>query len=418
MKNSTGLRKIDFSDLTSAQIKRVAEKVGTPLYLYSQSMLETNYRKFDSAFNEVPHLTCYAVKANSNLAVLSLFRRLGSGFDIVSGGELRRALKAGADPGKIVFSGVGKASSEVDLALSQDIFQFNVESAAELEILESRARATGRTARLSFRVNPDVDPQTHPYIATGLSEHKFGISIGQVGSLFERTRASKHLKAIGIAAHIGSQITRVRPFVDSIRKLKSLVSSLRSAGFEIESLNLGGGLGITYRDEVPPDPVEYARALVRRIRGFRCRLILEPGRVVVGNAGILVTRVLLIKKNGTKNFVVVDAAMNDLIRPTLYGSYHRILPVGRPRRGYRKVDVVGPVCESGDFLARDRRMPVVQRGDLLAILCAGAYGFVFSSNYNARPRAPEVLARNGRFKVVRKRETFDEMIQGESTNPL
>ncbi len=399
-------------------VSEIARKVGTPFYLYSQSTLERHFKVFDQAFALVPHLTCYAVKANSNLAILSLFRRLGAGFDIVSGGELQRALKAGSDPAKIVYSGVGKSEAEIDLGLQQGILQFNVESPAELKMLEARTVALKKEARIAFRVNPNVDPKTHPYIATGLRQHKFGIPMDEAAELCDRARRAARLKVTGIGFHIGSQITRVEPFVDALKKLQELVLSLRASGLDIHHLDLGGGLGITYNDEVPPQPSDYSEAILEVVKDMGCTVLLEPGRVIVGNAGILVTRVVLTKTNNGKNFVITDAGMNDLIRPSLYGSYHAIQPEKLTRRGRRTVDVVGPICESGDFIARDRDMPIVKARDLLAVMSAGAYGMVLSSNYNSRPRISEVLVSGRRFKVIRKRETFKDLIRGESLSPL
>ena len=399
-------------------VAELARQVGTPFYLYSQATLERHFKVFDAAFGMVPHLTCYAVKANSNLAILSLFRRMGAGFDIVSSGELLRVLKAGGEPQKIVFSGVGKSEEEIDLGLQQDILQFNVESAAELKIIEARALASGKQARVGLRVNPDVDPRTHPYVATGMRQHKFGIPIDQAPALCRHARRSRHLEITGIGFHIGSQITQVTPFVDALNRLKVMVCALRAIGIGIQYLDLGGGLGITYSDETPPHPDDYGKALLEVVRDLACTLLLEPGRVIVGNAGILVARVLLTKRNGGKNFVVVDAGMNDLMRPSLYGSYHAIQPETLTRRGRWTADIVGPICESGDFLARDRDMPVVKAKDLLAVMSAGAYGFVLSSNYNSRPRVPEVLVHGRRFKVIRKRESVRDLIRGESIHPL
>ncbi len=399
-------------------VAEIAKKVGTPFYLYSQSTLERHYKVFDMAFGVLPHLTCYAVKANSSLAILSLFRRLGAGFDIVSGGELQRTLRAGADPHKFVFSGVGKTEDEIDLALQHDILQFNVESGAELDILAARAEAAGKTARIALRVNPNVDPKTHPYIATGLRQHKFGVPIEDAPELYRKAGRSGHLQVTGIGFHIGSQITRVEPFVEALSRLKDMVTTLRDSGVQIEYLDLGGGLGITYNDEVPPQPDDYGKAVLELVQDMGCTLLLEPGRVIVGNAGILVTRVLLTKKNGGRNFVIVDAGMNDLMRPSLYGSYHAIQPETLRGRGRWTADIVGPICESGDFLARDREMPAVRPRDLLAIMSSGAYGFVLSSNYNSRPRPPEVLVRGKRMKVIRKREDFKDLIRGEILNPL
>jgi diaminopimelate decarboxylase len=399
-------------------VATLAKKYGTPLYIYSQSTLERHFKTFDTAFAALPHLTCYAVKANSNLAILSLFRRLGAGFDIVSGGELLRALKSGADPQKVVFSGVGKTLEEIDLALEHGILQFNVESPAELGILEGRAQALGKIACIALRVNPNVNPETHPYVATGLRQHKFGVPIESAPELYRKASRSTHLKITGIGFHIGSQITRVEPFVEALGRLKDIVGTLRSDGLEIQHVDLGGGLGITYNDEIPPHPDDYGKAVVELVRDMGCTILLEPGRVIVGNAGILVARVLITKKSSGKTFVIVDAGMNDLMRPSLYGSYHGIQPETLRGRSRWTADIVGPICESGDFLARDRDMPVVKAGDLLAVMSAGAYGFALSSNYNSRPRVAEVLVLGKRTKVIRKRETFKDLIRGESVNPL
>jgi diaminopimelate decarboxylase len=399
-------------------VATLAKKYGTPLYIYSQSTLERHFKTFDTAFAALPHLTCYAVKANSNLAILSLFRRLGAGFDIVSGGELLRALKSGADPQKVVFSGVGKTLEEIDLALEHGILQFNVESPAELGILEGRAQALGKIACIALRVNPNVNPETHPYVATGLRQHKFGVPIESAPELYRKASRSTHLKITGIGFHIGSQITRVEPFVEALGRLKDIVGTLRSDGLEIQHVDLGGGLGITYNDEIPPHPDDYGKAVVELVRDMGCTILLEPGRVIVGNAGILVARVLITKKSSGKTFVIVDAGMNDLMRPSLYGSYHGIQPETLRGRSRWTSDIVGPICESGDFLARDRDMPVVKAGDLLAVMSAGAYGFALSSNYNSRPRVAEVLVLGKRTKVIRKRETFKDLIRGESVNPL
>jgi diaminopimelate decarboxylase len=399
-------------------VAEVARKVGTPFYLYSQSTLERHFRVFDGAFSAVPHLTCFAVKANSNLAVLALFRRLGSGFDIVSGGELQKVLRVGADPQKVVYSGVGKTEAEVDLALENRILQFNVESAAELRLIEARARSLRKVACIGLRVNPDVDAKTHPYIATGLQQNKFGIPIETAPELVRRIARSKNLKLTGLGFHIGSQITRIDPFVEALSRLKEMVLKLRKDGQKIDHVDLGGGLGITYNDEIPPPPEDYGKAVLEVLKDLKCTVLLEPGRVIAGNAGILVTRVVITKQTPGKNFVVVDAGMNDLLRPSLYGSYHGIQPETLAQRRRWKADVVGPICESSDFLARDRDMPVVKAKDLLAVMSAGAYGFVLSSNYNARPRIPEVLVRGRRFKVVRRRETFRDLIHGESQTPL
>jgi diaminopimelate decarboxylase len=400
------------------QLAALARQVGTPLYVYSQSALERQFRSFDGAFDDTPHLICYAVKANSNLSILSLFRKLGAGFDIVSGGELMRALRVRCDPRKIVFSGVGKTADEIDLALHRGILQFNVESEAELEVLEARAANAGKIAPVALRVNPDVNPRTHPYIATGLAENKFGIPVQSVLPLLRRASGSRHLRVTGMGFHIGSQITTTAPFARAAKRLAEMVQTLRASGFELRYLDLGGGLGITYSDESPPGPAEYASAIKDVVKDLGCTLILEPGRAMAGNAGILVTRVILSKKGRARNFVIVDAAMNDLIRPSLYGAFHRIQPVTLTGRCTWKADVVGPVCETGDFLARNRILPRVGAGELLAVMSAGAYGFVLSSNYNTRPRAAEVLVRGKEFRIIRKRETFRDLIRGESAEPL
>lgn len=393
-------------------VREIAERCGTPFYLYSRRTVERHLAVFDRAFSSIPHLVCYAVKANSNLAILHLVARMGAGFDVVSGGELYRALEAGADARKVIYSGVGKRVEEIDYALRSDILLFNIESTAELELIAERAAALKRRARISFRVNPDIDPRTHPYIATGMNQHKFGIDFKKSIELYRRARRHRSLEIVGISCHIGSQITELEPFVRAVEVLKKLVLRLRAEGLAIRYLDVGGGLGITYRDERPPEPREYAEALIERLEGLDCFLLLEPGRVIVGNAGILVTRVLYLKENG-KKFIIVDAGMNDLIRPSLYGSFHEVWPVARSRRPEIVADIVGPVCESADFLARDRRLARPRPGELLAIMSAGAYGFVASSNYNSRPRAAEVLVDGDKFHLVRERETYSELIRGE-----
>lgn len=399
-------------------VAEIARKIGTPFYLYSQTAMTRQFRDFDQSFESLPHLTCYAVKANSNLAVLSLFRTLGAGFDVVSKGEMLRAFAAGSDPRKIVFSGVGKSDDEIDLGLRRGILQFNIESAAELQMVEARAQAMGKVADIALRVNPDVDSLTHPYISTGAREHKFGIAIGSALALYRHARRSRHLRIKGIGCHIGSQITSIEPFLVALKRLKELYLQLRSEGIALRCLDLGGGLGIVYSDERPPHPHEYAREVAAIARDLDCTLILEPGRVIVGNAGILVTRVTLTKVNSGKNFVVVDAGMGDLLRPSLYGSYHNIQAVALTRRSSWTADVVGPICESGDFFARGRKMPIAKAGELLAVMSAGAYGFTLSSNYNSRLRAAEVLVRGNRIKVIRQRERFRDLIRGEALKPL
>lgn len=396
-------------------LSRIADEVGTPCYVYSLATLRRHYRVFDQAFGEAPHLVCYSVKANSNLAVLRTFAREGSGFDIVSGGELYRVLAAGADPRKIVFSGIGKTREEMAYALREGILQFNVESAAELDALDAAAKEVGKKAPVALRVNPDVDPKTHPYISTGMKKSKFGIEIPRALEEYERARALEHLDVVGVDCHIGSQLTDVAPFRDALARVRGLVLELRARGFEIRHLDFGGGLGITYDDETPPDPKDYAAALLTDgIDKLGVKLLLEPGRVLVGNAGILLTRVLYLKDTETKKFVIVDGAMNDLIRPALYGAYQEIEPVVRSARPPAVVDVVGPVCESGDFFAKDRGLPQTLPGELLAVRSAGAYGFVMSSNYNSRPRAAEVLVDGRTYHVVRARESLADLVRGEA----
>ena len=395
-------------------ISDIAADVGTPFYLYSRRTLENHFRAFDSAFAKTEHLICFSAKANSNLAVLRIFSRLGGGIDVVSGGEIYRAVQAGVRPEKIVYSGVGKRPDEIEYALKQPILMFNIESSQELLAIDQIAGRLGAKAPVSLRVNPDVDPKTHPYISTGLKKNKFGINIQKSLDDYILASTLQNTEVIGVSCHIGSQLTEVGPFVEAVQRIKELVAKLRSAGIRIRYVDLGGGLGITYNQEEPPHPREYAEALMKELPGLDCTLILEPGRVIVGNAGILVTRVLYTKEGGEKNFVIVDAAMNDLIRPSLYGSYQRIQPVHRKDRVETTVDVVGPICESGDFLAKDRKIPKVEPGELLAVMSAGAYGFTMSSNYNSRPRVAEVMADKNRFGVVRKREEYEDLIQGES----
>jgi diaminopimelate decarboxylase len=394
-------------------LREIADRFGTPCYVYSLATLQRHYRVFDQAFAAIRHLVCFSVKANSNLAVLRTFAREGSGFDIVSGGELFRALQAGADPAKIVFSGVGKSRDEIAAALQAGILMFNVESPAELDVIDRVAGELRGRARVALRVNPDVDPQTHPYIATGLKKSKFGIHIQRSLEDYRRARDLDHTEVVGVDCHIGSQLTTVPPFVDALQRIRDLVEQLHTEQFNIQYVDMGGGLGITYNDEQPPDPQTYAAALTEGLRGLDVTLLLEPGRVIVGNAGIMLTRVVYLKGSDEKNFVVVDAGMNDLIRPALYGSYQAIRPVRRRAAISFTADIVGPVCESGDFLARDRELPLVEAGDLLAVMSAGAYGFVMASNYNARPRPPEVLVNGSTCHLVRQRETWDDLIRGE-----
>ncbi len=395
-------------------VKDIAAQVGTPFYLYSHATLSRHMEAFTSAFASVPHLVCYSIKANSNLAVLKTFVNLGAGFDMVSGGELFRAQQVGCDPRKIVYSGVGKTEPEIEAALNADILMFNVESPQELETIDRVAGRLGKKAGIAIRVNPDVDPQTHPYISTGMKKAKFGINIAQALEDYRRAAALPNLEVIGVDCHIGSQLTKLSPFVDAIRKVRELVETLQQEGFAIKYLDLGGGLGITYKDEEPPTPADYAKAIIEATKGLDVTLVFEPGRMMVGNAGILVAKVLYVKEGEAKNFVIVDAAMNDLARPALYGSYQGIQAVDRSTDETILADVVGPICESGDFLAQDREVPAFKQGDLLAVSSAGAYGFTMASNYNSRPRTPEVMVKGDQVLVIRQRETYDDLIKGES----
>jgi len=394
-------------------VRRIAEKVGTPFYLYSYNTLVRHFTVFNEAFKDIPHLVCFSAKANSNLALLRLFVNLGGGIDVVSGGELYRAIKGGADPKKIVFSGVGKREDEIEFGLKSGILMFNVESSQELQKINEVAGRLGKKAPIAIRVNPDIDPKTHPYISTGLKQNKFGIDILMAPMAYRLVSQLPNLKVIGIDCHIGSQLVEVEPIIEALKKLKRLVEDLRKEGMEIHYLDLGGGLGITYGDEEPPHPVEYAANILEEIRGFGCILILEPGRVIVGNAGILVSKVLYTKENEEKRFVIVDAGMNDLVRPSYYGSFHQVLPVKKENREEIIADLVGPICESSDFLAKGRKIQKLQSGELIAVMSAGAYGFSMSTNYNSRPRVAEVLVRDDQMFIIRKRESYEDLIRGE-----
>ncbi len=394
-------------------ISTIARDVGTPFYLYSYKTIERHFTVFDEAFAQVPHIICFSAKANSNVAILSTLVSMGGGVDIVSGGELYRALCAGVDPRKIVYSGVGKRMDEIRYAIESDILMFNVESAQELDVINACAGELGTKARISLRVNPDVDPMTHPHISTGLKENKFGIDINNSREQYRRARELENIDIIGVDCHIGSQITEISPFLDALDRLKNLIQLLRKDGIDIRYLDLGGGLGITYDEETPPHPTEYAQAIIERANDIDCTFVFEPGRVIVGNAGMLVSEVLYTKQTGEKNFVIVDAGMNDLIRPSLYGSYHAIQPVIEKTDAQFDADIVGPICESGDYLAKKRTIPRFERGDLLAVMSAGAYGFTMASNYNSRPRVAEVLVKDDRYYVTRQRETYEDIVKGE-----
>ena len=401
---------------------RIADAVGTPVYVYSHATLSHHYGVFDRVFSGIPHLICYSMKANPNGSIIRTFTILGSGVDIVSGGELSRALAAGTPPSKIVYSGVGKMEWEIEEALRRGILMFNVESRQELETIDAIARTMRRRAPIALRVNPDVDPKTHPYISTGLKKNKFGIHIDQAIRDYEWAARRRHIEVVGVDCHIGSQLTEISPFVDAAGRVRALVDRLIRKGLDIRFVDIGGGLGITYEDEIPPDPRQYADAIAGAFRGLPVTIILEPGRVLVGNAGVLLTRMLYTKpsqegagKGKKKQFFIVDAAMNDLARPSLYGSYHAIVPVTKRTRRKVVADVVGPICESGDFLARDRELPAFAAGDLVAVMSAGAYGFSMSSTYNSRPRAAEVMVSGSRFEVVREREPLRDLTRGERT---
>ncbi|GMV51063.1 MAG: Diaminopimelate decarboxylase [Nitrospirae bacterium] len=396
-------------------LSRVAKEVGTPCYVYSHNTLVQHFRTYDGAFKDIPHIVAFAMKSNSNLAVLRLMAKEGSGVDIVSGGELFRALKAGVPAEKIVFAGVGKSPEEIRDALKANILMFNVESSAELQAINEVAASLGVRARVALRINPDIDPKTHPYISTGLKKSKFGIAADRAIEEFKLAASFSYIEVVGLHAHIGSQLTQVTPFVEALKKVLGMVQALAEQGIPIRYLNIGGGLGITYLDETPPHPKDLAAAISPLVRDLKCVLIMEPGRVIVGNAGVLVTKVLYTKTGETKRFLIVDAAMNDLIRPSLYDAYHDIRPLSERVAQAQKqtVDVVGPVCESGDFLAKDRALPEMSEGDLMAVMSAGAYGFVMSSNYNSRPRVPEVLVQGGQFHVIRSRERYEDLVRGE-----
>ena len=398
-------------------LEALAATYGTPAYVYSRATLTRHFQVMTAALGDQPHLICYAVKANANLAVLDVLARLGSGFDIVSGGELARVLHAGGDPAKVVFSGVGKRAAELEQALSMGIRCFNVESIPELRRLDGVARTHGVTAPVSLRVNPDVDAQTHPYIATGLKDNKFGIPIAEAEAVYRLAAELPGIRVVGVDCHIGSQLTKTAPFVDALELVLALVDRLAAQGIHLEHLDVGGGLGIRYRDETPPDPAEYAAALRQRLAGRSLQLVLEPGRVLVGNAGILLTRVEYLKAQGERHFAIVDAGMNDLLRPALYQAWQEIVPVrAHPERPEQVYDVVGPVCETADFLGKARPLRIAE-GDLLAVRSAGAYGFVMASQYNARPRPPELLVDGARVHVARERESVTDLWAGESLLP-
>ena len=394
-------------------VKHIAAEVGTPFYLYSLATLKRHFDAFDESSKVLNSIVCYSVKANSNIAILNFLFKMGWGADIVSGGELFRAIQAGVDTQKVVYSGVGKMESEIEFALKSDILMFNVESLPELFLIDKIAGNLGKKARISFRINPNVDPKTHPYISTGLKKNKFGISIKHAVSTYEQSKELKNIDVVGLDCHIGSQLTEISPFNDAVLIIKDLLLKLTASGFDIKYLDLGGGLGITYENEMPPHPSTYMNSIKNILGDYKGKVIFEPGRVIVGNSGIFVTKVIYNKDTGSKNFVIVDGGMNDLIRPALYEAYHEIVPVVK-RSGPRiRADVVGPICESADFLGKDRLLSQVLEGDLLAVYSAGAYGFSTSSNYNSRPRVPEILVDKDKYCIIRERETYGDLIARE-----
>ncbi len=403
--------------LENIELNKLAKEYGTPLYAYSKNSIIQAFKSFDEAFGEHPHTICYAVKANSNLAILSMLAKLGSGFDLVSGGELIRALKAGADPQKIVFSGVGKSADEIQLALNANIGCFNVESFAELLMLDDIARSLNKKAPISLRVNPNVDAKTHPYISTGLKENKFGIAIEEAFDIYKKAQQLENINIIGVDCHIGSQLTELSPYHDTLDKLLALIDQLAEAGIFLKHLDLGGGIGVTYQDEIPLSPKDWITLIKERVNlnqhARHLHLIIEPGRAIVANAGVLLTEVILTKTNEAKHFAVVNAAMNDLIRPTLYSAWMRIVNTKSSNAPVRNYDIVGPICETSDFLGKDRELSLTS-GDILAVLQAGAYGFTMSSNYNSRPRACELLIDNDQVHVIRQRETIESLFALET----
>lgn len=388
----------------------IAEKAGTPVFVYSYATLMRHISVVEAAFRGYPHVTCYAMKANSNSAIMRILAREGVGADIVSGGELYRARKAGVPGRKIVYAGVGKTADEIRAALNAGILMFNVESSDELRAIDAIAGESGKTAPVALRINPDIDARTHPYITTGMKKYKFGMPVDEALEGYRLAKGLKNIRIVGIHKHIGSQLTEISPFLEAAEKVVAFIGKLKDEGINIKYLDVGGGLGIRYDEENPPEPDEWIRGLVSVIRPTGCTIVIEPGRAIMGNVGVMLTRALYLKENDQKKFVIVDAGMNDLLRPSLYDAYHRIDPVVKRRRSDVVADIVGPVCESGDFLARDRGLPAVKRGELLAVRSAGAYSFAMSSNYNSRPRAAEVIVKGDRFYVVRKRETYADLI--------
>ncbi|MBI5638843.1 MAG: diaminopimelate decarboxylase [Nitrospirae bacterium] len=394
-------------------VRVLAEEYGTPLYIYSCNTILRHFRAYDEAYKTFPHIVCYALKANTNGSILRLLEKNGCGADIVSGGELFRALRAGISPDKIVYAGVGKTEEEIRYALRSKILMFNVESSDELKELDRVAGKMKVKAPIALRINPDIDPRTHPYISTGMKEHKFGISIEEAIENYRLASRLKNIAVVGVQKHIGSQITRISPFVDAMKRILTLLDELKRQKFDIRYLDIGGGLGISYLDERPPQPADVAKKLLSLVNGRKLTLVMEPGRSIVGNAGILVTKTLYLKKGEGKEFVIVDAGMNDLMRPSLYDAYHHIVPVVKRKRAEITADIVGPICESGDFLAKGRKIARVGHGEYLAVMSAGAYGMSMSSNYNSRPTIAEVMVRDGRHSLVRERESYEDLVRDE-----
>jgi diaminopimelate decarboxylase len=395
-------------------VESIVKETGSPAYIYSHKTLERHFTVFDNAFKSIPHIVCYSRKANSNIAILRIMGRLGGGIDIVSGGELYRALTARIPGNKIVFSGVGKNEEEIKTAIHSQILMINVESEEELSAIAKIARKMRKEVPVSIRVNPQIDPKTHPYITTGLKKNKFGVIWDDAWKLYKKIKEEKYLIPVGISSHIGSQILELKPFKEAVKSLKDMVNQLKQEGITLKYIDIGGGLGINYNNELPPHPDDYARMIEDELKDTNLTLILEPGRVLVGNSGIFVTKLLYVKKVPGKTFYIVDGAMNDLVRPSLYDAYHEILPVQDKNGKMIKVDIVGPICESGDFLAKDREIAPLSSGELLAVMGAGAYGFSMSSNYNSRRRVPEILVRKAEFFVIKKRETLRDLLKGES----
>ncbi len=394
-------------------VKEIAGSVGTPFYLYSLATLRRHFNVFDESSKVLNSLVCYSVKANSNIAILNFLFKMGWGADIVSGGELFRAIKAGVDTGKVVYSGVGKTESEIEYAIKSNILMFNVESLPEVFLIDKVAGRLNTKARISFRINPNVDPKTHPYISTGLKKNKFGISIKHAISAYETAKELKNIDVVGLDCHIGSQLTEIAPFNDAVEIIKELLDRITAKGFDIKYLDLGGGLGITYENEMPPHPSTYMNSIKNILKNYDGTVIFEPGRLIVGNSGIFAAKVTYVKDTGSKNFIITDGGMNDLIRPALYEAYHEIVPVIKKEGPKIKADIVGPICESADFFGKDRVLNSVSDGDLIAVFSAGAYGFSMSSNYNSRPRAAEVLVDEDKFYVIRNRETYEDLINKE-----